>query len=116
MADPKLDPSARLELGAMFLAFANRLDRPLALSSLEIGRVHILALPGECLVDYQLFAQRSAPGEFVAVAAYMDLGPGYVCTDKAFQEGGYEPTDTAVGPGSEPLLKAAIRTLLGVEK
>ena len=114
MADPKLDPGTRLELGAMFVAFAHRMDRPLALSSLQIGRVHILDLPGECLVDYQLFAQRSAPGDFVAVAAYTDLGPGYICTDRAFEEGGYEPTDTGVGPGSEPLVKAALVKLLGV--
>jgi len=113
MADPKLDAGVRLELGAMFLAFADRIDRPLVLGGLQIGRVHILDLPGECLVDYQLFAQRSAPGDFVAVAAYTDLGPGYICTDKAFEQGGYEPTDTAVGPGSEPLLKAAIVRLLG---
>ena len=99
----------------MLVAFAERIDRPLAVSGLQIGRVHILDLPGECLVDYQLFAQRAAPGDFVAVAAYTDLGPGYICTDKAFEQGGYEPTDTAVGPGSEPLLKAAIVKLLGVK-
>jgi hypothetical protein len=115
MADPKADAGIRLELGAMLLAFAERIDRPLALSGLQIGRVHILALPGECLVSYQLFAQHSAPDDFVAVAAYTDLGPGYVCTDKAFEQGGYEPTDTAVGPGSEPLLKAAILKLLGTK-
>ena len=98
------------------LAFADRIDRPLPLSSLQIGRVHILDMPGECLVDYQLFAQRKAAGDFVAVAAYTDLGPGYICTDKAFEEGGYEPTDTGVGPGLEPLLKARpIRKLLGVK-
>jgi hypothetical protein len=113
MDDARIDPSDRLELGAMFLAFANRANRPMLLSSLQIGHVHILDLPGECLIDYQLFAQRSAADEFVAVAAYSDLGPGYICTDKAFEEGGYEPTDTAVGPGSEPLLKAAIVKLLG---
>lgn len=113
MADPKVDPGSRLELGAMLVAFADRIDRPLAVSCLQVGRVHILALPGECLVDYQLFAQRLAPMDFVAVAAYTDLGPGYICTDKAFEEGGYEPTDTAVGPGSEPLLKTAIVRLLG---
>ena len=116
MADPRAAIGERLDFGAMLVAFAERIDRPLALSSLQIGRVHILDLPGECLVDYQLFAQRSAPGDFVAVAAYTDLGPGYICTDKAFEEGGYEPTDTAVGPGSEPLLKAAIVKFLGKEK
>ena len=113
MADPKQTADTRLEFAAMFLAFADRIDRPLPLSSLQIGRVHILGLPGECFVDYQLFAQRAAADDFVAVAAYGDLGPGYICTDKAFEEGGYEPTDTGVGPGSEPLMKAAIQKLLG---
>jgi hypothetical protein len=113
IADANLDPGVRMELGAMLVAFADRIDRPLPLSSLQIGRVHILDLPGECLVDYQFFAQRSAPQEFVAVAAYTDLGTGYICTDKAFEEGGYEPTDTAVGPGSEGILKKAIVALLG---
>ena len=115
MADPKATIGERLDLGAMLVAFAERIDRPLALSSLQIGRVHILTLPGECLVDYQWFAQRSVPDDFVAVAAYTDSGPGYICTDKAFEEGGYEPTDTAVGPGSEPLLRAAIVRLLGAD-
>ena len=70
----------------MFLAFANRRDRPLPLSSLQIGHTHILDLPGECLVSFQVFAQRAAPGEFVAVAASTDPGPGYICYDKAFEE------------------------------
>ena len=54
----------------------------------------------------------SAADDFVAVAAYGDLGSGYICTDKAFEEGGYELTDTGVGPGSEPLMKAVILKLL----
>ena len=95
-------------------SYAARLDRPLLLSSLQIGHTHILDLPGECLVEYQLFAQRSAR-EFVAVAAYTDLGTGYICTDIAFDQGGYEPTVTKVGRGSEALLKDAILELLGVK-
>jgi hypothetical protein len=78
-----------------------------------MGNIHILGLPGECLVEYQLFAQRSASKEFVAVAAYADQGTGYIVTDKAFDEGGYEPGSTRVGRGSEALLKAAIVDLLG---
>jgi hypothetical protein len=127
LADAKLNPGKRFQ-AAGILACADRRADPLALICLQIGRVHILGLPGECLVDLQRFAQRSAAssagpltgegsagdaGDFVAVAAYADLGPGYICTDRAFAEGGYEPTDTAVGPGSEPLLKAAILKLLG---
>ncbi len=43
----------------------------------------------------------------------LDRNQVEVCTDKAFEEGGCDPTDTGVGPGSEPLMKAAILKLLG---
>jgi len=51
----------------------------------------------------------------MAEAAYGDCGPGYICTEKAFDEGGYEPTDSLVAPQSESLVKTAIRQLLGLE-
>jgi hypothetical protein len=49
----------------------------------------------------------------VAVAAYGEGGPGYICTDASLNEGGYEPTDARVGAPSEFRLKAAIAQLLG---
>jgi hypothetical protein len=97
----------------MRVAFAQRIERPLPMHSLQIGRVHLVSLSGECLVDYQLFAERSAPGDFVAVAANADFGPASVCTDRQYAEGGAEPDDANVGPGSEAKLKAAIVELLG---
>ncbi len=64
------------------------------------------------MLAFQRFAQDAAPARFVAVAGYCDCGPGYICTDAAFPEGGYEPTAANVGLGSEALLKKAIRELL----
>ncbi|MBM3334877.1 hypothetical protein FJY63_09470 [Candidatus Sumerlaeota bacterium] len=96
---------------AIVVAFSER-SRPLHLSSLTIGKTHIIHLPGECLLEFQLYAQRLRPKEFVAVAAYGDLGTGYICPDQAIDEGGYEPTASRVGRGSEALLKKAIRDLL----
>jgi len=52
---------------------------------------------------------------FVAVAGYGDGCTSYICTAQAFKEGSYEPRASAVGPGSEKVLKAAIRRLLGME-
>jgi hypothetical protein len=86
----------------------------LELSTLTIGPLHILHLPGECFVEFQLFAQQQLPAHRVAVVACCDNGPGYVCTERAFSEGGYEPTASRVAPDSEHLLKAAIRQSLGV--
>jgi hypothetical protein len=81
-------------------------------TSYRLGGATILHLPGEAFVEYQLFAQSVRPDDFVAVAAYGELGTGYICTDKAFAEGGYEPTQSFVGPPSETLLKASIREVL----
>jgi len=115
MLNPELAPSARIYGGAMRIAFAERINQPIELSSLRVGPARIVHLPGESMVEFQLFAQRLVPEGFVAVAAYGDCGTGYICTAKAFEEGGYEPTDALVAPESEQVLKTAIRELLGVE-
>jgi hypothetical protein len=78
----------------------------------RIGPVNILHLPGETFVQYQLYAQSIHPDNFLAVAGYGELGTGYICTDGAAKEGGYEPTNSFVGPPSEVRLKAAIREIL----
>ncbi len=111
--DSNARASRRLE-AAEYLAFAKRIDEPILLSSLQIGRVHIVNLPGEPFVEYQLFAQRLLPDGFVAVAGYGEYGPVYICTERAFEEGGYEPTEAMAAPRSEVLLQKAIRKLLGL--
>ncbi len=112
MKNPKANKVTRTR-AATRVAFAQRSDRPIELTSLRINDIHILNLPGECMLEYQLYAQRQRPGGFVAVAAYGDLGPGYIRTQKAFLEGGYEPSASRVSTKSEPVLKKAIRELLG---
>jgi hypothetical protein len=97
---------------AIAVAYAGR-KQPLESSSLEIGRVRILHLPGEPMLEFQTYAQRLRPENFVAVAGYGDISPGYLCTDQAFAQGGYEPSASNAGPGTEALVKEAIRKLLG---
>jgi hypothetical protein len=115
MEDTQGDRAARTYDGSSCLASAQRSARAIELSSLQIGDVHILNLPGEPMVAFQLFAQQLAPEGFVAVAGYGDGAPGYLCTAAAFREGGYEPTDSFVTPQSEEALKKAITLLLGKE-
>ena len=115
MLNPNASPSARIYKGAMRVVAAERADVPYELSALQINDTYILHLPGECMVEFQLFAQQQRPNGFVAVAAYGDCAPGYICTEAAFTEGGYEPRDAGVGPESEAIVKQAIRQLLAVE-
>jgi len=106
---------ARLYQGAVRVAFHQRSEQPIELTSLQIGNVYAVHLPGEPLIDFQLFAQGVKPEDFVAVAGYGDCGTGYICPAKAYQEGGYEPTDANVKPESEAIVKKAIESLLGAE-
>jgi len=111
LSDPKADPKARVG-AACRVAFHERIARPLELSALAIGPVRLLHVPGEPFIEFQLYAQRLAPKCFVAVAGYGDGGPGYLCTEKSYPEGGYEPTATLVTPASEAIVKKAIQHLM----
>lgn len=100
---------------ALELAFKERLRTipTLALSCLTLGEcVHLLYLPGEPFIDYQITAQEQAPDSFIAVSGYGDGGPGYIPLAQSYDEGGYEPTGAFVGPESETILKSAIHSLL----
>jgi len=114
MADARELPHLRI-LAARRIAFHQRIDRPLELSALHCGRIRLLHLPSEPMLAFQLYAQQLLPDDFVAVAGYGDGCTNYICTEQAFQEGGYEPSASTVGPQSETLLKDAIRRLLGAE-
>ena len=83
-------------------------------SSLRLGKVWLLNLPGELFVEYQLAAQQMKPGEEVCTAAYEELGPGYIGTAIAYRQGGYETSDlnSGVAPEVETVLLNAIKTVL----
>jgi hypothetical protein len=96
---------------AIAVAFARR-TRPLPASALHLGPVTIVHLPGEPLLEFQRFAQQSAPHRFVAFAGYGDMSPGYLVSDEAFRQGGYEPGASNAAPGTEARVKTVLRKLL----
>lgn len=112
VADPKAPDGLRVYQGAMRLAWFARQERPVQLSSLQIGSVWLAHLPGEPMLEFQRYARSLRPADFVAVAGYGDCGPAYICTDNAIDDGGYEPLAGNVGKGSEGVLKGALRELL----
>jgi hypothetical protein len=86
--------------------------RKVNVTCLKLGRARILHLPGESFVEYQLAAKAERPDLFVAVAAYSNCGPAYVCTAIAYEQGGYEAGASNVSPDTEGILMGAIRKLL----
>lgn len=85
---------------------------PLTLCALHVNDVSILHLPGECYVEYQLRAQKAAPGRFVACAAYGDGGPWYIPTAEAYPQGGYSVSVAWCGPQVDHMLTEGIKRLL----
>ena len=98
------------------LAWLERVEAgiPTDLSSLVMGPAQLLHLPAESFVAYQLAAKELQPDRTVGVAAYSDYGAAYICTEEAYDQGGYEASDRAsnVAPGVEAVLMEAIRELM----
>lgn len=106
-------PGIERNKAAIMLAGLRRQDVPILISYLDFGeRAGILNLPSESFIEYQLFAYQQRPDAFVAVAAYGDCGPGYICMEASYAQGGYEPTDSFVSPRCEAIMKEAIAKLL----
>lgn len=84
------------------------------ITCLALGKARVVHMPGELFVEYQLGAKEARPDLFVTMAAYGDYAPGYICTTKAYSEGGYEASERAsnVAPETEPVLMAAVKKLL----
>lgn len=92
-------------------AFTAR-TRPLPASMLQIGNVVIVHLPGEPMLEFQKYALANSGGRFLAFAGYGDISPGYLCTDEAFRQGGYEPSASRGAVGTEARVKEVLRKLL----
>ena len=114
LKDEKQTTKTRLRAGRD-LIFARRMKagHHIPLSCLKLDRASILHMPGELFVEYQLAAQQMRPDDFVAMAAYGDYGPGYIGTEIAYSQGGYETGIVSrVAPGVEHVLIPAIKELL----
>jgi len=76
----------------------------------RIGDAAFVFLPGEPFVEIGLEIRAASPCKFTAVVGYADDYIGYIPTDRAFANGGYE-----IGPGrwsrlasgSEPIVRQA---------
>ena len=81
----------------------------------RIGNAAFVFLPGEPFVEIALAIREASPREFTAVVGYAEDYIGYVPTDRAFANGGYETGPgrwSQVAPGSEAIVgDAAIKLL-----
>ena len=115
LENPQAAESERLTAaGKLAYVLRRKSDLPIELSCLKLGNVYILHMPGELFVEYQLAAQQMRPGDTVCMAAYGDAGTGYIGTEIAYGQGGYEtqPSSSNTAPQVERVLMDGLRALL----
>jgi len=115
LKDDKIDTPQRSQ-AAKHLVWLRRCQAgdTVDLTCLTLGPASILNMPGELAVEYQLAAQKMRPDLFVAMAAYGEYAPGYICMKEHYQQGGYEdsPRASRVAPEVEDVLMSAMAELL----
>jgi hypothetical protein len=114
LRDEKKIPRDRAN-AARYLAWHRlvKAGRKIDISALHVGGAHIVHMPGELFVEYQLAAQKEMPRESVAMAAYGDYGPMYIGTRASYDQGGYETSAVSrVAPAVEDILLDSIRKVV----
>jgi hypothetical protein len=75
------------------------------LQAMKIGPYLLLTIPGEPMVEYGFRLEKGVGDRAVPiVVGYANGSLGYICTAKAFAEGGYEPAHSQSGPGAEEII------------
>ncbi len=100
-------------------AGATGLTLPYEIQALRVGESAIVGLSGEVFVAYQHRIKACSPFAHTLVLAYANGNPGYVPTEEAFPQGGYEVDSaikcygtTMLTPDCERLIVGAACSLL----
>ena len=102
-----------LRHSAQTLQWRKRATEPIHVPMLNFGVAKMILLPGEPFIEFQLDAQAESPEQPVIVMGYGNGGPGYLCTDIAYYQGGYESNLPAyTGRGAEAVVRDTLRKAL----
>ncbi len=111
--EKRLDPSGRpLDRVLAALGLSGR-PRALDLPVLDLGPAAVVLLPAESYVEYQLLAQALRPDAFVLTLGYGDCAPGYIPTERHWDEEDSNLRDWCwVARGAERAMTAALTAAL----
>lgn len=99
-----------LRHSALALCWRKRSQEPINVPTVDLGVAKLVLLPGEPFIEFQLAAQQYCPDPPVIVIGYGNAGSGYLCTDIAYDQGGYEANLPAyTGRGTEAVLHQTLR-------
>ncbi|MBR9998229.1 MAG: neutral/alkaline non-lysosomal ceramidase N-terminal domain-containing protein [Cyclobacteriaceae bacterium] len=80
-------------------------------SSLKIGAILIAGISGELMNEIGLKIKEESPYKNTFIYTHCNGNSGYLCTDKAYEEGGYEPMVSRTMPGTEKQISDTFRQM-----
>lgn len=79
-------------------------DFRVRLSALKVGTIVFIGIGGEVMNEIGTTLKEQSPYKYTFVITHCNGSCGYIVTDKAFKEGGYEVRGSKVMPGTEKIL------------
>jgi neutral ceramidase len=76
-------------------------DVEVRLAALKIGDLVLCGVSGELMNEIGMEVKKRSPFSGTFIVTHCNGSSGYICTDKAFSEGGYEVQVTRLMPGAE---------------
>jgi neutral ceramidase len=83
-------------------------DVEIRLTAFRIGHLVLAGISGEVMNEIGSEIKKQSPYTNTAIITHCNGSSGYICTDKAFSEGGYEVKVTHLMPGAEKPLTARV--------
>ncbi len=87
-------------------------DVEIRLMALRIGDLVLCGVSGEVMNEIGLAVKGQSPFADTMIVTHANGSSGYICTDKAFSEGGYEVQVTRLMPGAEKPLVSRMLELV----
>ena len=76
-------------------------DVEIRLTGFKIGDLVLCGISGELMTEIGMEIKKQSPYTGILILTHCNGSSGYICTDKAFKEGGYEVKVTDLMPGAE---------------
>jgi len=87
-------------------------DVEINLTTFRIGHLVLAGISGELMNEIGIEIKKQSPFSNTVIMTHCNGSSGYICTDKAFTEGGYEIKVTRLMPGAEVALSSELLQMI----
>jgi len=87
-------------------------DVEISLTAFRIGHLVLVGISGELMNEIGTGIKKQSPFSNTVIMTHCNGSCGYICTDKAFPEGGYEIQVTRLMPGAEAAISSELLQMI----